>query len=128
MDAGGGVGKVMEQSWRFATGSLRGSVYYWANSPGRVLRISPGAGAPEDFLAQAGVTDGCTTCHTVSANGNTLVLGNGKAQSATDSDSSVFDLQAGSVTATKRQFWMLKAVGACMAAPSRVLISSVLSW
>ncbi|MCA9631359.1 MAG: hypothetical protein KC766_27060 [Myxococcales bacterium] len=111
MDSTGNVGKVMDQNWRFATGSLRGSVYYWANSPGRVLRISPGAGAPEDFLAQAGVTDGCTTCHTVSANGNTLVLGNGKAQSATDSDSSVFDLQASTVTATARgRGWAMSAL------------------
>ncbi len=111
MDAGGNAGVVMDQSWRFATGSLRGSVYYWANTPGRVLRISPGAGAPEDFLAQAGVTDGCTTCHTVSANGNTLVLGNGKAQSATDSDSSVFDLQTSTVTATARgRGWALSAL------------------
>ncbi|MGE3669683.1 MAG: hypothetical protein AB7K71_08485 [Polyangiaceae bacterium] len=111
MDAAGGVGKVMEQTWRFATGSLRGSVYYWANSPGRVLRISPGAGAPEDFLAQAGVTDGCTTCHTVSANGNTLVLGNGKAQAAEDSDSSVFDLQGSTVTATARgRGWAMSAL------------------
>ncbi len=111
VDAAGNAGVVMDQTWRFANGSLRGSVYYWANSPGRVLRISPGAGAPEDFLAQAGVTDGCTTCHTVSANGNVLVLGNGKAQEASDSNASVFDLQTSTLTGSARgRGWAMSAL------------------
>lgn len=65
---------VVEHSWRIANGALDGSVYYWANSLGRVLRINPGADAPEDFLA-AGGQNGCSTCHSVSADGNTLILG-----------------------------------------------------
>lgn len=111
VDAAGNAGVVMDQTWRFANGSLRGSVYYWANSPGRVLRISPGAGAPEDFLAAAGVTDGCTTCHTVSAHGNVLVLGNGKAQAAEDSNASVFDLQTSTLSASGRgRGWAMSAL------------------
>jgi hypothetical protein len=65
---------VINHTWRLAKGSLRGTVYYWANSLGRVVRIKPGSPAPDDFLAAAGVT-GCTTCHTVSANGETLIMG-----------------------------------------------------
>lgn len=65
---------VVEHSWTIANGALDGSVYYWANSLGRVLRINPGADAPEDFLL-AGGQDGCSTCHSVSSDGNTLILG-----------------------------------------------------
>ena len=42
---------VVDHSWTIANGSLRGTVYYWSNNLGRVLRIKPGAAAPEDFLA-----------------------------------------------------------------------------
>lgn len=63
---------VIDHSWTIANGSLRGTVYYWANSLGKVVRIKPGAAAPDDFL---GAQDGCTTCHTVSANGSTLING-----------------------------------------------------
>jgi hypothetical protein len=65
---------VASHSWTIANGSLRGTVYYWANSLGRVLRIKPGSAAPDDFLAAGGQT-GCSTCHAVSANGSTLILG-----------------------------------------------------
>ncbi|MGB1015748.1 MAG: WD40 repeat domain-containing protein, partial [Nannocystaceae bacterium] len=65
---------VVEHTWTIANGALDGSVYYWANSLGRVLRINPGADAPEDFLS-AGGQDGCSTCHSVSSDGNTLILG-----------------------------------------------------
>jgi hypothetical protein len=67
--------KVIGHQWTIANGSMKGTVYYWANSLGRVLRIKPGASAPDDFLAAAGVTDQCSTCHAVSANGSTLVIG-----------------------------------------------------
>lgn len=76
---------VIDHDWTVANGSLRGTVYYWANNIGRVMRINPGAGAPEDFLASAGVTDGCSTCHSVSANGSTLIIGG-------DVSTSTFDL------------------------------------
>ena len=65
---------VTDDDWTISSQPLIGSVYYWANSLGRVLRINPGALAPEDFLA-AGGQDGCSTCHSVSANGKTLILG-----------------------------------------------------
>ena len=55
---------VVNHTWRMAKGSLRGTVYYWANSLGRVVRIKPGSPATEDFGGR-GVT-GCTTCPTVS--------------------------------------------------------------
>lgn len=70
------AGVVANHTWKIATGALRGVVYYWSVSTGRILRINPGKGTPpEDFLATAGVTDGCSTCHTVSADGLTMVIG-----------------------------------------------------
>lgn len=75
---------VTEDAWTISAEPLIGSVYYWANSLGRVLRINPGATAPEDFLA-AGGQNGCSTCHAVSANGRTLILGG-------DIDVSTWDL------------------------------------
>lgn len=65
---------VAQHQWTIASQPLIGSVYYWANSLGRVLRINPGADAPEDFLL-AGGQNGCSTCHSVSANGATLIIG-----------------------------------------------------
>ncbi len=65
---------VADDTWTITSEPLIGSVYYWANSLGRVLRINPGALAPEDFLL-AGGQDGCSTCHSVSANGKTLIVG-----------------------------------------------------
>jgi len=76
---------VIDHDWTVANGSLRGTVYYWANNIGRVMRIKPDAGAPEDFLAAAGISDNCSTCHSVSANGSTLILGG-------DVTTSTFDL------------------------------------
>lgn len=75
---------VADHTWSIASQPLIGSVYYWANSLGRVLRINPGADAPEDFLA-AGGQNGCSTCHTASANGSRLILGG-------DIDVSTWDL------------------------------------
>jgi hypothetical protein len=80
---------VINHTWKIANGSLRGTVYYWSNNLGRVVRIKPGATAPDDFLindvkldfaGQPKAPDGscptcCTTCHAVSANGSTLVIG-----------------------------------------------------
>ena len=108
----GGVAKVIaKHTWRLASGSLKGTVYYWANSLGAVVRIKPGATAPDNFLKAAGVTDGCTTCHAVSANGNVLTLGGGKAQAVEDSDASVFDLVGNKVTASKRgRQWAMLAL------------------
>lgn len=76
---------VIDHDWTVANGALRGTVYYWANDVGRILRIKPGDGAPEDFLAAAGISNTCSTCHTVSANGSTLIIGG-------DVSPSTFDL------------------------------------
>lgn len=75
---------VAEHAWTIAPGSLKGTVYYWANNLGRIVRIKPGAQAPEDFLAAAGIESPCSTCHTVSANGATLVIGGDVATSTFD--------------------------------------------
>jgi hypothetical protein len=69
--------RVVHQTWTFASAPLRGSIYYWARDPGRMLRIKPGT-APEDFTKGL-VPDadtGCNMkCHSVSANGSMLVGG-----------------------------------------------------
>ncbi len=72
---------VVDHTWKIANGSLRGTVYYWSNNLGRVVRIKPGAKEPEDFLKNDVGLDSyaaenkCTSCHAVSANGSTLVIG-----------------------------------------------------
>jgi WD40-like Beta Propeller Repeat len=76
---------IANQTWTIAPASMRGTIYYWSNNLGRVLRIQPGAAAPDDFANQAPLTDTTTypassclmTCHTVSANGSTIVSGGG---------------------------------------------------
>jgi hypothetical protein len=76
---------VTNQSWKVAPQSMRGTIYYWSNNLGRVLRIKPGAAAPDDFANHAPLNDpnqyvqsSCLmTCHTVSADGSTLVSGGG---------------------------------------------------
>ncbi len=73
------------QTWTIAAASMRGTIYYWSNNLGRVLRIQPGAAAPDDFSNQAPLDDptqytqsSCLmTCHTVSADGSTLISGGG---------------------------------------------------
>lgn len=65
---------VINHTWTIANGSLRGTVYYWANNLGRVLRIKPGEAAPDDFT-KGTAAEGCSTCHAVSANGSTLIIG-----------------------------------------------------
>jgi len=83
--------QIAKQTWTVASGSMRGTIYYWSNDLGRVLRIQPGATTADDFTNQPPLTDptqyqqngtpgagGCLmTCHTVSADGSTLVSGGG---------------------------------------------------
>ncbi len=70
---------IAKHTWTIAPASMRGTVYYWANNQGRVMRIKPGATAPDDFSNGTFGTlpaSSCTmTCHTVSADGSTLVSG-----------------------------------------------------
>jgi hypothetical protein len=82
---------VVDHTWTIANGSLRGTVYYWSNNVGRVLRIKPGATAPEDFLTGE-AANGCSTCHSVSADGSTLIIGGDVTTSTWDllTNSSVF--------------------------------------
>jgi hypothetical protein len=86
--AGATATVIADLKWTVAPGSMRGTIYYWSNREGRVLRIKPGAAAPDDF--SAGVlpatevldddgkpfTANCTmSCHKVSADGSTLISG-----------------------------------------------------
>jgi hypothetical protein len=72
--------QLVDQHWIVATGSMLGTIYYAAYYQnagaelGKVLRLRPGATVFDDFL-DAGTT--CTSCHTVSANGGTLVYSSG---------------------------------------------------
>jgi hypothetical protein len=76
---------IADQTWTIASGSMRGTIYYWANDLGRVLRIQPGAATADDFANQPPLNDATMyqqdsclmTCHTVSADGSTLVSGGG---------------------------------------------------
>jgi len=83
--AAGTATRLVQHKWTVAPGSVRGTIYYWSNREGRVLRIKPGAAAPDDFSASVlpptetmsdGTVVGCTmTCHRVSADGSTLISG-----------------------------------------------------
>lgn len=86
--AGTAATRITQLKWTVAPGSMRGTIYYWSNREGRVLRIKPGADVPEDFSAtvlppSASLSDGTTTstasctmtCHRVSADGSTLISG-----------------------------------------------------
>ncbi|MCB9702265.1 MAG: WD40 repeat domain-containing protein [Myxococcales bacterium] len=109
LKAGEQVAKVVvDHTWTIASGALDGSVYYWANSLGRVLRINPGADAPEDFLAAAG-QNGCSTCHSVSADGNTLIIGGDIAVSTFDLSNNVPVLDIQSVGKPVRN-WAMPAI------------------
>jgi hypothetical protein len=82
---GQGATVIASHTWGIAPQSMRGTIYYWSNDLGRVLRIQPGAATPDDFANIAPLNDpaqyqpaGCLmTCHTVSADGSTLISGGG---------------------------------------------------
>jgi hypothetical protein len=67
-----GVTGPIKETWTIAQGNLKGTVYYNTydsplnNGNGAVMRVKPGTSA-EILLG------GCHVCHTVSANGSTLV-------------------------------------------------------
>ena len=105
------AGVVADHTWKIANGSLRGTVYYWANSLGRVVRINPGAKAPDDFLINDVKLDknGCTTCHAVSANGSTLVIGGDDAASVVDLLTNTVTLSLTSVGKPVRN-WAMPAI------------------
>ncbi|MCA9661864.1 MAG: PD40 domain-containing protein, partial [Myxococcales bacterium] len=99
---------VIDHSWKIANGALDGSVYYWANNLGRVLRINPGADAPEDFLADGG-QNGCSTCHSVSADGNTMIIGGDISPSTWDLSNNVQVLSLPDVGKPVRN-WAMPAI------------------
>jgi hypothetical protein len=76
---------IANHTWTIAPASMRGTIYYWSNDLGRVLRIKPGSPTADDFANQAPLNDpnqyvqsSCLmTCHTVSADGSTLISGGG---------------------------------------------------
>ena len=60
------------QTWTVAPANLTGTIYFWEVNNGNVVRIQPGAAAPQSFLQKpSGAT--CVACHSVSKNGKTLV-------------------------------------------------------
>lgn len=71
--AGGTAFKSTSQSWTIASANLKGTIYYWRINGGRVVRIKPGATAPDDFLDTPSSTGGCVACHSVSHDGSTMV-------------------------------------------------------
>lgn len=101
---------VADHHWTVAPGSMRGAIYYWSMvngvDNGRVVRILPGAAAPEDFLGSAfsherQSENGCPSCHTVSADGQHLFMYTGNWGSA--GHSVQYDLKSG-LTSTHTEF------------------------
>lgn len=98
----------VQHKWTIAPASMRGTIYYWANNVGRVMRIKPGAAAPDDFSAGtfgALPASDCTmTCHTVSADGSTLVSGGDTLGGSYDllTNKPIFDTGGAAGSAQKR--------------------------
>ena len=99
---------AVQHKWTIAAASMRGTIYYWANAQGRVMRIKPGATAPDDFSAGTfGALPAATctmTCHTVSADGSTLVSGGDTLGGSYDllTNKPIFDTGGAAGSAQKR--------------------------
>ncbi|HWB79015.1 MAG TPA: hypothetical protein VG755_28835 [Nannocystaceae bacterium] len=62
----------VDKSWTISDADLVGTIYYWEVNNGNVVRLHVGDPAPETFIQKPpGVT--CVACHSVSADGTTLV-------------------------------------------------------
>ncbi|GAC1577146.1 MAG: hypothetical protein NVS3B20_08600 [Polyangiales bacterium] len=74
LPGGTGVAAVQStsQSWTIATANLQGTIYYWRINTGSVVRIKPGALAPEEFIKPS-KPHTCVACHSISHDGSTLV-------------------------------------------------------
>jgi len=94
--AGGTAFKSTTQSWTIAAANLKGSIYYWRINGGKVVRIKPGAAAPEEFLKTT-PADRCIACHSVSHDGSTLV---GSYENAGPLPWATFDVKSGAQKAT----------------------------
>jgi hypothetical protein len=72
---------------RFSTQPMRGSIYFWEINNGSIARINPDGSLTQNFLQGS---HSCNACHSVSADGTTLVAeadgGNGMGEA--------FDLRA----------------------------------
>jgi hypothetical protein len=106
--------RVVRYTWKIASRSMSGTIYYWAINRGAVVRIRPGASSPDLFLASAtvpppgeqngsGVTTTsmfCPSCHTVSANGATLAMSTGAwpGSGPADTWSTLYDLVGNQTT------------------------------
>ena len=111
---------VTKLALRIAPASMRGTIYYWSNRQGRVLRIKPGATAPDDFSASAlpatakdaaGTTYTCTmTCHAVSADGSTLVSGGDVFGGSYDLLKNAPRFDIGGAPGTTRRLWNTPAL------------------
>jgi WD40-like Beta Propeller Repeat len=79
--AAGKVSGPIKETWTFALGSLKGSIYYNTyTSPqvannGAVMRIQPGASSPTALLSIPGTSPvgPCISCHSLSSDGSTMV-------------------------------------------------------
>lgn len=83
------------QVWTIAPANLAGQIYYWAVNQGDVLRIQPGASAPEQFLQKPEGTT-CLACHSVSRDGSTIVA----SQNGGDSQWATFNPDGSAIFAT----------------------------
>lgn len=110
-----------QESWKVAPGSMRGTIYYWSNRQGRVLRIKPGSTTPDDFSAGVlppsvigpdGVTNyTCTmTCHSVSADGSTIISGGDVFGGAYDLVKNAPKFDIGGVVGGTRRNWNFSAI------------------
>ncbi len=104
--------KLVGQTWKMASRSMSGTIYYWAINKAAVVRIKPGATVPDFFLSGAtvpppGEQNGsgtvttqmfCPSCHTASADGSTLAMGTGLWGTSVDVWSTLYDLNAGATT------------------------------
>lgn len=76
--SGGQVTGPVKETWSFAQAALKGTVYYnsynsqLANGIGAVLKLKPGGNAQ----ILSGGNGKCTVCHTVSADGSTMIASN----------------------------------------------------
>jgi hypothetical protein len=78
---GGKVSGPITETWTFAIGSLKGSLYYntytsaIAGNNGAVMLLKPGQSQPTALLAIAGAVPfgPCISCHSLSADGSMLV-------------------------------------------------------
>lgn len=116
--------EITQLHWTIAPGSMRGTIYYWSNRQGRVLRIKPGAATPDDFSAGVLPTsdmlsDGtnppaastCTmTCHSVSADGSTIISGGDVFGGSYDLAANKPRHSVGGSTYAQRRAWNFAAV------------------